>query len=58
MRREDIGAESSATTPPLDDHALRETAPQAVRGEAHLPSLEAAGWRIKRVHERVAKTAG
>jgi lipopolysaccharide/colanic/teichoic acid biosynthesis glycosyltransferase len=55
LRREGISAEGHATMPRFDDDAGREAAPPAVPGEAPpgaAAALQAAGWRVKRVHGR------
>ena len=57
LRHENKGAEGLPGRPSSDRHAPRETASQAVQVQAPLPAPEAAGWRIKRVHER-AKSLG
>ena len=57
LRHENKGAEGLPGMPSLNRHAPRETAPQAVQVQAPLLAPEAAGWRIKRVHER-AKSLG
>jgi sugar transferase EpsL len=56
MKQENTGGESPPTMPRLD-HPAREIAAQAVQVQRPLLPPEAAGWRIKRVHER-AKSMG
>jgi Bacterial sugar transferase len=51
MRQENTGGESPPTMPRLD-YPPREMAAQAVQVERPLLPPEAAGWRVKRVHER------
>ena len=57
LRHENKGAGGLPGRPSSNRHAPRETAPQAVQVQAPLLAPEAAGWRIKRVHER-AKSLG
>ena len=57
LRHENKGAGGLPGRPSSNRHAPRETAPQAVQVQAPLLAPEAAGWRIKRVHER-AKSVG
>jgi hypothetical protein len=57
MRGESISAEGPPTMPRLDDHAPRQVPSKPVQVQAPLLAPEAAGWRIKRVHER-AKSVG
>jgi sugar transferase EpsL len=52
MRHDDVSAEGPRPIPRSDDRAPRETAPQAIPVQAPVLAPEAAGWRIKRVHER------
>jgi lipopolysaccharide/colanic/teichoic acid biosynthesis glycosyltransferase len=52
MRGDSISAEGHPTMPRLDDRAPRQVT-EPVQVQAPLLAPEAAGWRIKRVHERV-----
>jgi lipopolysaccharide/colanic/teichoic acid biosynthesis glycosyltransferase len=57
MRGESIGAEGPPTMPRLDNHAPRRVTAPPVQVQGPLLAPAAAGWRIKRVHER-AKSIG
>jgi lipopolysaccharide/colanic/teichoic acid biosynthesis glycosyltransferase len=55
LRREGISPDGRVTMPRFDERAEQATMPEAVPGEAPggaLPALQAAGWRVKRVHDR------
>jgi lipopolysaccharide/colanic/teichoic acid biosynthesis glycosyltransferase len=53
MRGNGISAEGPPIMPRLDDRAPRQVTAEPVQVQAPLLAPEAAGWRIKRVHERV-----
>ena len=57
MRRENTSGEGPPAMPRLDDHVPRASASRAAQVQRPLLPPEAAGWRIKRVHER-AKSLG
>ena len=57
LRHENTGAKGLPGRPSLDRRVPPDIAPQAVQVQAPLLAPAAAGWRIKRVHER-AKSVG
>jgi lipopolysaccharide/colanic/teichoic acid biosynthesis glycosyltransferase len=57
MRGDSISAEGPPMMPRLDHHAPRQVTTEPVEVQAPLLAPQAAGWRIKRVHER-AKSVG
>ena len=54
LRRENISPDGQVTMPRFDQRAEQAAAPEAVHGAARDGelALQAAGWRVKRVHDR------